>query len=154
ADFEQGLTVRFGTGFAPNTDSFAGGSSSVSIDVADAGAGGSGHALRVSGTITGQLAYAWAGVMWSPTPQMMQPADLSAFDGVQFAARGERRTHRELVSSQLGGAVRRIPEFTPGTERSTSELRWSTLQIDGSDVSAIVFVGAPPPGEFWFEVDD
>lgn len=154
ADFEQGLTVRFGTGFAPNTDSFAGGSSSVSIDVADAGAGGSGHALRVSGTITGQLAYAWAGVMWSPTPQMMQPADLSAFDGVQFAARGDGRTHRVLVFSQSRGAVPLIHEFTPGTEWSTFELPWSTLEIDGSDVSAILFVGAPPPGEFWFEVDD
>ncbi len=154
ADFEDGATVRFGTGFVPNTDSFAGGTSTASAELADGGAGGSAHALHVSGEITDRLAYAWAGIMWSPTRQMMQPADLSAFDGVRFQARGDGRTHRVLVFSQAHGMMPLTHEFMPGTDWSLFEVTWASLGIDGSDVSAILFVGAPPAGDFWFDIDD
>ena len=85
---------------------------------------------------------------------MMQPADLSAFDGVRFQARGDGRTHRVLVFSQAHGMMPLTHEFTPGTDWSLFEVTWASLGIDGSDVSAILFVGAPPAGDFWFDIDD
>lgn len=155
ADFEDGSAgARFGTGWTPNTDSFAGGTSTVSLSVVDGGAAGSAKALRVSGTITDRLPYAWAGVMWSPGAQPMQPTDLSAVDGVHFHARGDGRTHRVLVFSQSRGMTPLMREFTAPAEWTELVVPWSTLGIDGSDVMALLFVGAPPAGDFWFEVDD
>ncbi|MHB1170730.1 MAG: hypothetical protein ACYC28_15750, partial [Longimicrobiales bacterium] len=120
----------------------------------DGGANGSAHALRVSGTITDRLPYAWAGIMWSPTQQPMQPGNLSEYDGLQFQARGDGRTHRVLVFSQARGGMPLTHEFTPGAAWGAFEVSWESLGIDGSDVSAVLFVGAPPAGDFWFEVDD
>lgn len=154
ADFENGAAARFGTGFMANTDSFAGGTSTARFELVDGGADDSAHALRVSGTITDRLAYAWAGIMWSPTEQMMQPADLSGFDGLRFQARGDGMASRVLVFSQARGAIPLMYEFTPGADWSTVEVPWSSLDIDGSDVSAILFVGSLPAGDFWFEIDD
>ena len=154
ADFENGAMVRFGNGFMVNTDSFAGGTSSASSELVDGGANGSAHALRVSGTITDKLPYAWAGIMWSPTQQPMQPADLSEYDGLRFHARGDGRTHSVLVFSQARGAMPLVHQFTAGAEWSVFEVSWESLGIDGDDVGAVLFAGAPPAGDFWFEIDD
>jgi imidazolonepropionase-like amidohydrolase len=154
ADFENGATARFGNGFMVNTDAFAGGTSTASFELVDGGANGSGHALRVTGTITDKLPYAWAGILWSPTQQPMQPADLSQFDGLRFQARGDGRTQRVLVFSQSKGQMPLMYDFAPGAEWTSFEVPWASLDIDGSDVSAVLFVGGPPAGEFWFEIDD
>jgi hypothetical protein len=124
------------------------------VDVAVVDAGGSGKALRVSGTITDRLPYAWAGVMWSPGSQPMQPADLSGATGVRFRARGDGRTHRVLVFSQAAGMMPLMHEFTAPAGWTTLDVSWASLGIDGSDVMAVMFVGSPPAGDFWFEVDD
>ncbi len=154
-DFENGsLTPRFGTPLAPNTDSFAGGTSTVSIDVVNGGANGSAKALRVDGTITDRLPYAWAGVMWSPGSQPMQPSDLSSADGVRFHARGDGRNSRVLVFSQAAGMMPLMHEFIPAEDWTEVVVPWSVFGIDGSDVMAILFVGSPPAGDFWFEIDD
>lgn len=155
SDFENGsTTARIGTGWMPNTDSFAGGTSTVSVEVVDGGANGSTKALRLTGTITDAMPQAWAGVMWSPGTQPMQPADLSATSGVRFHARGDGRTYRVLVFAQSRGMVPQMHEFVAPADWTTIEVPWSAFGTDASDVMAILFVGAPPAGDFRFEVDD
>ena len=155
SDFENGSTAaRFGTGWMPNTDSFAGGTSTVAVAVTDGGANGSAKALRVSGTITVDFAQPWAGVMWSPGAQPMQPADLSSTSGLRFHARGDGRTHRVLVFAQRRGMVPQVHEFTAHSEWTAIELPWSLFGTDGADVMAVLFVGGPAVGDFAFEIDD
>lgn len=155
SDFETGAAAaRFGTPWMSNTDSFAGGTSTVTLSVVDGGANGSAKALRIGGTITDAFPQAWAGAMWSPGAQPMQPADLSATPGLRFHTRGDGRTQRVLVFAQSRGMVPQVHEFTPTPGWTEIVLPWSVFNTDGSDVMAILFVGAPPAGDFWFEVDD
>jgi hypothetical protein len=155
SDFEGGdAATRFGTAWTENTDGFAGGTSTVSHAIVGGGAHDSRHALRIRGTITDAVAYAWAGLMWSPGTQLMMPADLSTVSGLRFSARGDGRTHRVLVFAQSRGTAPIIHEFSPGEDWAAFTVPWSALGIDGSDVMAIMFVGAPPAGDFWLEVDD
>jgi imidazolonepropionase-like amidohydrolase len=155
SDFEHGeATASFGTPWMPNTDSFAGGTSTVTVKVTEGGANGSSKALRLSGTITATLPQAWASVMWSPGAQPMQPADLSATEGLRFHVRGDGRTHRVLVFAQGRGMMPQMHAITATGTWTEIVLPWSTFNTDGSDVMAILFVGSPPAGDFWFEIDD
>lgn len=155
SDFESGsASAQFGSAWVSNTDSFAGGTSSVAFEVVDGGANGSAKALRVSGEITDALPYAWAGVMWSPTSTPMAPANLSEASGLRFYTRGDGRSNRVLVFSQAAGMTPLMHEFVAPVEWTEVVMPWSAVGIDGSDVMAILFVGSPPAGEFWFEVDD
>src|SRR5690606_13190930 len=79
ADFESGTAMAlFGSGMMNTTDRMAGGTSSVASKIVENGATQTTKSLEVSGTIEMSFAYPWAGVMWSPGSQPMQPADLSA----------------------------------------------------------------------------
>lgn len=155
SDFESGRAdARFGTPWMPNTDSFAGGTSTVELEVVPAGEGGSGRALRMTGTITDAVPFAWAGAMWSPGAQPMQPVDLSARSGLTFRARGDGRPYRVLVFSQSRGMVPLARDFTAPAEWTEFVMSWQDFGINGSDVMAILFVGSPPAGSFELFVDD
>lgn len=155
SDFESGRPdTRFGTIWMPNTDSFAGGTSTVDMEVVPAGEGGSGLVLRLTGTITDAVPYAWAGAMWSPGSQPMQPVDLSSRKGLAFRARGDGRSYRVLVFSQSRGMVPIARPFTAPAEWTEFAMTWEDFGIDGSDVMGILIVGSPPAGSFEVFVDD
>lgn len=137
-----------------SSDVFSGGNSAGSLDVTEDGAGGSGHALRIAGTIGGAVPFAWYGAMWAPGAQPMQPEDLSAFRGVVFQARGDGGTYRILVFSQRNGMTAMARTFEAGPEWREFAFDWSEFRTDGSDVMAVVLVGGPTPGDFEFLVDD
>jgi imidazolonepropionase-like amidohydrolase len=155
SDFEDGQpSAAFGTAWTGNTDSFAGGSSTGEFAVVEGGAGGSSRSLRVAGTITDAVAFAWSGVMWSPGAQPMQPADLSSMQGVRFSTKGDGGTYRILVFAQSRGMIPLERTFVAGAEWMEVSVPWTAFDIDGSDVSAVLFVGGPTPGDFAFQVDD
>jgi imidazolonepropionase-like amidohydrolase len=155
SDFENGgVQPAFGTAWLVTTDTYAGGKSTGEMAVVDGGAGGSRHALRITGTISDAVPYAWSGAMWSPGAQPMQPADLSSKQGVAFATKGDGGTFRVLVFAQSRGFQPLSVDFAAPAEWTEVFVPWSDFGINGSDVMSIMFVGGPAPGSFALEVDD
>ena len=154
-DFEDGtLAPAFGTQWMPSADAMAGGESTGSIEVVDGGANGSAKALRVAGTISPKLPYAWYGAMWSPGPQPILPADLSSVEGLRFWTRGDGKTYRVMIFSQSRGMMPIARQFEAGAEWREVVLPWSAFGADGKDITAIIFAGGPEPGPFEFYIDD
>ena len=60
----------------------SGGSSSASMTVRDG-------ALVVTGEIAPGVAFPWAGVIWMPGEQPMQPVDFSGREVIRFRTRGD-----------------------------------------------------------------
>ncbi len=154
-DFEDGtLAPAFGTQWIPSADVMAGGESTGSIDIVDGGANGSARALRIAGTISPKLPYAWYGAMWSPGAQPMMPANLSSVEGLRFWTRGDGKTYRVMIFSQSRGMMPIARPFEAGGEWREVALPWSAFGVDGKDIMAVIFAGGPEPGEFEFYIDD
>lgn len=154
-DFEDGtLAPAFGTQWMPSADAMAGGESTGSIDVVDGGANGSAWALRVAGTISPKLPYAWYGALWSPGAQPMMPANLSSVEGLRFWTRGDGKTYRVMVFSQGRGMAPIARPFEAGADWREVVLPWSAFGVDGTDIMAVIFAGGPEPGAFEFYIDD
>jgi hypothetical protein len=155
SDFESGKTdAAFGTVWLPTTDSYAGGTSTGEMSIVGAGVGGTGKALKLTGTISDAVPYAWSGAMWSPGNQPLSPANLSSKKGIVFRAKGDGATYRVLVMAQSKGMMPVQQEFVAPAQWTEIVVPWSALGIDGSDVTAIMFVGGPRPGTFELHVDD
>jgi hypothetical protein len=137
----------------PSADTYAGGTSSGEVAVAEGGAGGSHHSLAISGTITPALAYAWYGAMWMPA-EAMSPVDLSSRPGVAFQARGDGKTYRVMVFARSKGTMPLIRTFVAGPEWREVRFAWSDFGIDGHDVMGVVLAGGPQPGPFELRIDD
>src|SRR5262249_10231517 len=83
SDFEEEkVSAKFGSGWSVSTDSMAGGKSRAEMKVAPEGTKGSRGSLLITGEISPDLSYAWAGAMFSPGASMMSPANLSSKDEV------------------------------------------------------------------------
>ena len=80
ADFEDGFEARFGE-WDVTTDQMIGGSSSANVAVRDG-------ALVVAGEIAPGLAFPWAGVIWMPGEQPMQPVGFSGREVIRFRTHG------------------------------------------------------------------
>jgi hypothetical protein len=153
SDFENGMTAVPGNWF-PSPDSFGGGTSTGEVKIVSGGAGGSGHALSVSGNITTTLPQPWYGAMWSPGSQPMAPVDLSARQGLSFQAKGDGKTYRVMVFARSKGMTPQIRTFVAGPEWSEASFSWSDFGIDGKDVIGVVIAGGPQPGAFALLIDD
>ncbi len=148
SDFAQSTpSASFGTPWVVSTDTMAGGKSTGAIEVAEG-------ALRITGTISDALPYAWSGAMWSPGAQPMSPSNLSHTKTLHFRARGDGRTYRTLVFARSKGMFPLTRTFVAGTEWTDVTMPWSAFGIDAHDVMAILFCGGPQAGTFAFEVDD
>nr|MBA3891275.1 amidohydrolase family protein [Gemmatimonadaceae bacterium] len=89
SNFEEGRpSSTVGAGWVPSTDAMAGGTSTATLEVVEGGAAATSRALVVRGTVNGGTASPWAGAMWFPAAQPMQPADLSATGGLQLPGEG------------------------------------------------------------------
>jgi hypothetical protein len=156
SDFEEANpSAKFGTGWMISTDAIAGGKSSAEMKITDGGTEGGKHALEISGVIDGGLAYAWAGVMWSPGQQPFVPANLSSKKSISFYSKGDGQTYRVLVFTESGGRIPAQQPFIAGPEWKKVSLAFSAFNgADGHDVSAILFVGGPGAGKFDFQVDN
>ncbi len=155
ADFDDGrAAAAFGAGWVATTDAMMGGKSTTAMTVAEGGAGGSSHALRLTGEIAPGLPYAWGGATVFPGPQPMAPTNLSAAGGIAFHARGDGRTYRVLVFHRKGGQIPAQQTFVATAEWQEFRFPWSAFGgSDGSDVMAIAFVAGAPPGAYELWVD-
>jgi hypothetical protein len=156
SNFDDGtLASRFGAGWMQSSDAMAGGKSTVTITVVDGGANGSAKSLAIAGTISDALAYAWAGAMFSPAAQPMQPANLSAKKEIRFWAKGDGKPYRLMIFAQSRGYTPLVQSFTPGADWKEFTIPISAFSgIDGHDILGVLFAGGPQPGSFALQIDD
>lgn len=140
-------SANFGTPWSVSTDSIAGGKSTATIEIAD-------NALKISGTISDAIPYAWAGAMWSPAAQPMMPANLSHTKAIRFRTRGDGGTYRVLVFARSKGMFPLTRTFVASAEWTEITMPWSDFGTDAHDLMAVLFCGGPKGGAFEFFVDD
>ena len=156
ADFEQAGApqARFGAGWSISTDQLAGGKSAAKMEVWPGGAEGSRNALRVTGDVAQGFAYPWSGVMFSPGPAPMAPANLSARKAIQFWAKGDGQAFQVMIFSQRLGYRPATQNFVAGPDWKQYTLSFASFGVDGSDIMAIVWAAGPKTGTFEFELDN
>lgn len=156
SDFESGAPrAAFGAGWSVTLDAQAGGRSAGTMEVVQGGAAGTSRSLSITGTISDALPYAWAGAMLAPGAQMMQPADLTASQGIRFWAKGDGKTYRIMLFAQSRGFNPLIRSFVAGPEWQEHTIPFSAFSgIDGHDVMAVIFAGGPTAGPFSLQIDE
>jgi hypothetical protein len=158
SDFEgekAASKTAFGAGWMVSTDAFIGGKSKAEIAVAEGGAGGSAHALKVTGTIAPGSGQHWAGVFFSPGAAPMTPANLSGKSGLSFLARGDGKTASVMVFSQARGFAPVIKTFNAGREWKPFHFDWKDFDgLDGTQTLGIFWGGGNEPGPFELLIDD
>ncbi|GHD69011.1 hypothetical protein GCM10007164_11460 [Luteimonas padinae] len=156
ADFEDGGTgVRFGHGWQVTTDAMAGGRSVATQEAIAGGAAGSRGALRVSGEIRPGFAFPWAGTMFHPGAQPMQPVDASSRSELVFQARGDGRTYQAMLFS--GPSMQGMPAMQPFTAGPEwREVRIPLAAFAGADpatLRAVAITAGLPDGGFELFID-
>ena len=158
SDFEgeQALTkASFGAGWMVSTDTMMGGKSKAETAVVDAGANGSAHALKITGTIDPAASQRWAGVMFSPGRGAMSPANLSAKSGLTFWAKGDGKPAYVMVFSQARGFVPVLKTFVTPRDWKKFHYDWNEFDgLDGAGTLGIFFGGGVETGAFEFQLDD
>lgn len=148
ADFEDGFEASFGA-WDVTTDQLTGGSSTADVAVRDG-------ALAVTGEIAPGAAFPWAGVIWMPGTQPMQPVDFSGREAIRFRTRGDGRQYSVML---IGSAE---PAGPPPTVTFIAPEEWTQVEIRLEDfptatpevIAGLAFVAEGPVGGFSFEVDE
>lgn len=147
------LASPFGSGWMPSTDQFAGGKSTVKLDVLPALPDGQ-IPLAVQASVAPGLPYAWSSVAFMPGAQPMQPADLSAARVLRFKVRGDGKTYQVMIMGAANNRPSSVP-FVAGREWAEISLPLSAFAgIDPAAVAMLAFSAGPQPGEYRFELAD
>lgn len=156
SDFEgDAVAARFGNWYE-TTDQVAGGKSEAGHALAAGGANGSRGALKVFGEVRPGFAFPWAGVIFFPTAQPMQPMDFSARRELVLWVRGDGRSYNAMLFS--GPAAQGMPSmqaFAAGPD--WREVRLPLSGFPGADLSllrGIAFTAGQPGGAFEFFIDN
>lgn len=156
SDFDAGaIDARFGS-WHGTTDQVAGGASVAQHRWIEGGANGSRGALEVTGEIRAGFAYPWAGVIFFPAAQPMQPMDLSTRTELVFHVRGDGRRYAAMLFS--GPSAQALPSVVPfESDGEWREVRLPLSAFSGGDpsqVRGIAFTAGEPPGEFSIQLDE
>ncbi|MGB0135056.1 CIA30 family protein [Dokdonella sp.] len=157
SDFDGGsITSRFGIGWQPSTDRLMGGSSTASMTLISGGANGTAGALEIRGRIDRGFAFPWAGVVFFPASERMQPVDLSASREIVFLARGDGREYSVLLLSGMNEQGRpSMQSFVAGAEWKEIRIPLADFtEADTSMIRGIAVSAGSPVGEFRLEVDE
>ncbi len=147
------LASPFGSGWMPSTDQYAGGKSTVKLDVLPALPDGQ-VPLAVQASVAPGLPYAWSSVAFMPGAQPMQPADLSAARVLRFKVRGDGKTYQVMIMGAANNRPSSVP-FVAGQEWEDISVPLSAFAgIDPAAVAMLAFSAGPQPGEYRFELAD
>lgn len=149
ADFEDGIGAAFGAGWQVTTDGMSGGSSTARLSA-------EGGALRVAGEVVADTPFPWAGAIYFPGDQPMQPVDFSDREVLRFRARGDGRTYSVGLFGAVAGAG------APPSVRFAAPPEWTEVEIpleqfpaaEPGIIAGLAFVAEAPAGGFAFEIDD
>lgn len=159
SDFEQepasAPKAKFGAGWALSTDQLAGGKSVAKMEIVPGGAEASKGALRVTGEVIQGFAFPWSGVIFSPGPAMMAPANLSSKKAIQFLAKGDGQTYQIMFFSKRLGYRPSTQSFVAGPEWKQFTFPFSSFGgADGSDIIGIAWAAGPKTGTFTLQLDN
>ncbi|MBA3890905.1 MAG: hypothetical protein H0X64_10255, partial [Gemmatimonadaceae bacterium] len=112
------------------------------------------RALVVRGTVNGGTASPWAGAMWFPAAQPMQPADLSATGGFSFQAKGDGATYRVMVFMRENGMAPRVRTFVATADWAGHKFAWSDFGTEAAGILGIAIVAGPSEGKFELRLDE
>ncbi len=146
---------EFGWGWSTTTDQMAGGHSVASIALIHPGADGTHGALQVTGEIKPGFPYGpWAGAIWFPGHEPMQPADLSAKKELTFWARGTPGSYNLMLDCGAPGGIPLYTQFvtTPQWKEYHIPLATSFPNADWKQVYYLAFA-AGTNGKFQFDLD-
>ncbi|HEY1220356.1 MAG: CIA30 family protein [Bryobacteraceae bacterium] len=157
SDFEQegAPQAKFGVGWSLSTDKMAGGKSVAKMEIAPGGAEASKSYLLVTGEVIAGFAFPWSGVLFSPGPAIMAPANLSARKAIQFWAKGDGRTYQVMLFSRRLGYRPATQNFVAGPEWKQFTMPFASFgSIDGSDIIGIAWAAGPQTGAFTLGLDN
>jgi hypothetical protein len=155
SDFDGGnASAKYGSGWAVSTDQIAHGKSEARMKVVPGDSQGSVGALEVTWTIDGGLPYAWAGVMYSPGPGPMEPANLSGKKQIRFGPKGDGKTYRVMAFAKSKGYAPASHDFVAGADWKEYTILFSVFETDGHDLIGLLSTGGSMAGAFSFEIDD
>ncbi|MGH8415270.1 MAG: hypothetical protein ACRESX_11125, partial [Gammaproteobacteria bacterium] len=145
---------QIGWGWSVSTDERAGGHSVANIALIHPGADGTHSALQVSGEIKAGFPYPWAGAIWFPGREPMQPADLTGKQELSFWARGKPGSYNIMLMSGSPGSIPLYASFvtTDQWKEYHIPLASSFPNADWKHVYFIAF-SASNPGKFQFDLD-
>ena len=146
---------EFGWGWSVTTDQRAGGNSVAEIALIHPGAAGTKGALRITGEIKPGFPYGpWAGAIWFPGHEPMQPAELSGKKELIFWARGKAGSYNLMLMSGSPGGIPLYASFvtTPKWKEYHIPLAASFPNADWKQVYFLAF-SAANQGKFQFDLD-
>lgn len=144
---------EFGWGWTVTTDQRAGGNSIASIALIHPGADGTHGALQVTGEIKPGFQYGpWAGAIWFPGHEPMQPANLSAKKELTFWARGTAGSYNIMLDT--GSPIPLYAAFVVSAKWKEYHIPLAT-SFPNADWKNVVFVAfaAANQGKFQFDLD-
>jgi hypothetical protein len=153
-EFADGtLAAPFGPGWRQFSDERLGGKSTATIGVSASGPPGFAHALRVDGAIKeSETALPMAGAMFLAADRAEGVANLSAWNGARFWARGAERPFAVWSLNAEGWGGRHVVPLFEDWAQYRLPFHW--FGTDGSDLRGLMFAVDTAPGEFWFELGD
>ena len=147
------LGSPFGSGWVPSTDGFAGGKSTVELEVLPPLPDGQAP-LAVRARVASGLPFAWSSVAFMPGAQPMQPADLSAAKTLRFKVRGDGATYQVMLMAAGNQRPAMVP-FVAGKEWQEISIPLKAFTgIDPAAVAMLAFSAGPQPGDYRFELAD
>lgn len=152
-DFSNGLLSPFGSGWMPSTDQFAGGKSTVKLEVLPPLPDGL-VPLAVNATVAPGLPFAWSSVAFMPGATPMEPVDLSAAKVLRFRVRGDGKTYQVMLMAAGNQRPSMVP-FVAGPEwQEVSVPLKDFAGIDPTAIAMLAFSAGPQPGDYRFELAD
>jgi len=141
-DFEDGdLFSNWQTKWMEMTDKYIGGSSTSKIQIMDEGAENSKKYLKITGKVTTQVAYGFAGIYIildpdSFDPSTGNPVDITRFQGIKFWVKGSKNQYRiNFITSSVNDYDYFMSVF------STSE-DWKSIKVSFKELRQFGF-GVP-----------
>lgn len=154
SDFsEQRLGSPFGSGWMPSTDQFAGGKSTVRLEVLPPLPDGQ-KPLAVQATVAPGLPFAWSSVAFMPGAKPMQAADLSAAKTLRFKVRGDGKTYQVMLMGVGNQRPSSLPFVAKPEWQEVSMALKDFAGIDLAAVAVLAFSAGPQPGDYRFELAD
>jgi len=152
-DFRNGLLGPFGSGWMPSTDQFAGGKSTVELEVLPALPDGL-VALAVKATVAPGLPFAWSSVAFMPGATPMQPVDLSASRILRFRVRGDGKSYQVMLMGAGNQRPSMVPFVASEEWKEVSVPLKDFAGIDPTAIAMLAFSAGPQPGDYRFELAD
>ncbi len=152
-DFESDLISSNGLPWTTTTDEMMGGSSAATLSLIQPGANGSASAAQVVAEVSRDFPYPWAGLFFDASP--MAPADISAFETIQFDVRGVAARYRLMLFTAGSFGAPPTVEFEVTEDWQTVSLPLAEAgTFDAKQIAGLAIVTPLDPGEYTFAIDN